>query len=65
MKLMDLFERYSGRLTVNEANAKVVIEIFGQKMPVESVHWTKGNRTLVLGVDEAELERKFTPEIPA
>ena len=29
MKLMDLFERYSGRLRVHEANAHVVIEIKG------------------------------------
>jgi hypothetical protein len=62
-KVKDLFERYNGRLTVQEANAEVFIEVFGETLRVASVQWTRSGDRLVLGVDETELERRFTPEV--
>jgi hypothetical protein len=41
MKVMGLFnEPYSGRLRVHEANAEVVLEIGGARIPVTGVKWT-------------------------
>ena len=60
-KLMELFENYSGRLRVHEANVEVTVEIGGVPIPITVVSWRSrklsGRRqyTMVLHPDADEL----------